>query len=141
MKYPAFSSRQSGHHSPGSHASRLATPATGESSGRFRHHHYLQLTSGGPVSPTRVCQYTGLSCVSPLPRRCTLHTAFILEIKIGRKHVRDVGDQLISAAGVNIFRFLDLDDLGSAVLTPFEIFTSPNIQLRHRIKRIFMPQE
>ena len=42
--------------------------------------------------------------------------AFILEIKIGRKHVRDVGDQLISAAGVNIFRFLDLDDSGSALL-------------------------
>ena len=41
MKYPAFSSRQSRHHSPGSHASHLATLAAGECSGRFHHHHYL----------------------------------------------------------------------------------------------------
>ena len=38
MKYPAFLSHQSHHHSPGSHTSHLATLAAGECSGRFHHH-------------------------------------------------------------------------------------------------------
>lgn len=56
---------------------------------------------------------------------------FILEIKIGKKHVRNVGDQELASI---FFVSLDLDILGSAFLK----------SSRHQASifvRLFIPQE